>query len=274
MSESKRFYWIKLKTDFFATDGPMDLLMSQPNGAEYVLLYQMLCLQTVNTGGRLAAQVGDLLLKFDVNKIVRDCKYFDRDTVTVALSLFQKLGLIYEEQDGIIAMANYDGMVGSETDAASRMRRMRENMAEALPEPERNNERNIVTLENRDKSIESSSVGVIEDRGMGEGEPSQPAQKPRKVFVKPTLEEVTDYCEQRKNKVDPERFWNHYERVGWMVGKNRMKDWRAAVRYWERDETPRTATASGDPPGVHFRLEGQPVTSSGSEFYDDIFGGA
>lgn len=280
MSEPKRYYWIKLRTDFFATDGPMDLLMSQPNGAEYVLLYQMLCLQTVNTGGRLAAQVGDLLLKFDVKKIVRDCKYFDTDTVTVALSLFQKLGLIYEEQDGIIALANYDGMIGSESDAAGRMRKMREQRGvEALlePEQERNIERNNVTQEIKSiRDLENESIESVEDRGVEEGAAPQhqPAPKPRKTFQKPTLEEVQDYCESRHNNVDPERFWNHYERVGWMVGKNRMKDWRASVRYWERDNTPRTATdGRQEAPGVHFALENKPVTGSDAAYFDDLFAG-
>ena len=59
------------------------------------------------------------------------------------------------------------------------------------------------------------------------------AQRPR--FVKPTLDEIKAYCRERGNKVDPERFLAYYESNGWKVGKNPMKDWRAAVRNWERN---------------------------------------
>ena len=60
-------------------------------------------------------------------------------------------------------------------------------------------------------------------------------------FVKPTLQEVKAYCIERGNDVDPERFINHYEANGWMVGKNKMKDWRAAVRNWERNRASKSA---------------------------------
>ena len=62
-------------------------------------------------------------------------------------------------------------------------------------------------------------------------------QTPRKKFVKPTVEEVRNYCLERKNNVDPERFVNFYESKDWFVGKNKMKDWKAAVRTWERGNT-------------------------------------
>lgn len=55
-------------------------------------------------------------------------------------------------------------------------------------------------------------------------------------FAPPTLEEVTAYCRERGNKVDPQKFVDFYTMKGWMVGKNKMKDWRAAVRTWERSE--------------------------------------
>lgn len=53
-------------------------------------------------------------------------------------------------------------------------------------------------------------------------------------FVKPSLEEVTDYCKERGNTVDPQSFIDFYESNGWMVGKNHMKDWKASIRTWER----------------------------------------
>ena len=60
--------------------------------------------------------------------------------------------------------------------------------------------------------------------------------KKAKAFHKPTLDEVRSYCSERENNVDPERFIDYYESNGWRVGKNPMKDWRAAIRTWERGD--------------------------------------
>ena len=57
-----------------------------------------------------------------------------------------------------------------------------------------------------------------------------------KRFTPPTLEEVEDYCLERGNSVDPERFIDYYTSNGWKVGKNTMKDWKAAVRTWEKSD--------------------------------------
>lgn len=57
-----------------------------------------------------------------------------------------------------------------------------------------------------------------------------------KRFTPPTIQDVKAYCIERGNEVDPERFIDFYESKGWMVGKNKMKDWKAAVRNWERKE--------------------------------------
>ena len=57
-----------------------------------------------------------------------------------------------------------------------------------------------------------------------------------KRFSKPTLKEVASYCRERKNNIDPQRFIDFYEAKGWMVGRNKMKDWKACVRTWERKD--------------------------------------
>lgn len=55
-------------------------------------------------------------------------------------------------------------------------------------------------------------------------------------FHKPSLDDIRSYCVSRSNNVDPEQFFNFYESKGWMVGKTHMRDWRAAVRTWEKRE--------------------------------------
>jgi hypothetical protein len=59
---------------------------------------------------------------------------------------------------------------------------------------------------------------------------------PAPNFTPPSLEEVKNYCQERKNNVNPEKWLNFYASKGWMIGKNKMKDWKAAVRTWEDDK--------------------------------------
>lgn len=74
-------------------------------------------------------------------------------------------------------------------------------------------------------------------------------EKPkRKRFVPPTLEEVRVYCIERNNNVDAERFIDYYTANGWQVGKNKMKDWKAAVRTWERNGYSNQKPTSGNIP--------------------------
>lgn len=120
----KRFYWIKLK-DTFMTSDAVDFLMGQKNGAEYVVLYQMLCLRTINTDGVLARQIGEIIIPYDAAKIQRDCKYFTLDTVIVALELYKKLGLVYEQQNGHLKITDFENLIGSELGSAQRMRKLR-----------------------------------------------------------------------------------------------------------------------------------------------------
>jgi len=53
-------------------------------------------------------------------------------------------------------------------------------------------------------------------------------------FKKPTIIEIDIYCSERQNKIDAYAFYDFYESKNWMVGKNKMKDWRACIRTWER----------------------------------------
>ena len=120
-----RYYWIKL-TDRFMTSDTVDFLMAQKDGANYVVLYQMLCLKTVNNDGVLARKLGEIIIPFDEEKIVRDCKWFSIDTVRIALGLYKRLGLIYENQDGVLAISNFKRLIGSQTYGAERRQLQRQ----------------------------------------------------------------------------------------------------------------------------------------------------
>ena len=85
--------------------------------------------------------------------------------------------------------------------------------------------------------VSIGKVNSIEPpKGVEKIPPDMEESKPPKRFTAPSLEEVKAYCEERKNNVDPERFINYYTANGWKVGKNPMKDGRAAVRSWERND--------------------------------------
>lgn len=64
---------------------------------------------------------------------------------------------------------------------------------------------------------------------------SKEIPKEKNIFRKPTFEEVSAYCLERNNGIDPEQFLDYYESKGWVVGKSKMKDWKACVRTWERN---------------------------------------
>ena len=170
MATGKRFYWIKLKDSFMSSD-EIDYLMSQPDGANYVVLYEMLCLKTINTGGCLVSQIGEMLIPYDAEKIQRECKWFPLSTVRVALSVYKQIGLIFESPDGILTISNYSDIVGSETDYSAQKRLQRENRRRQISvKGADNNEDNNVDNVHTEKEIEKDKE--IENRVRDNGSPA------------------------------------------------------------------------------------------------------
>jgi hypothetical protein len=128
MATGKKFFWIKLKKDFL-TGERIDFLLSQKNGSDYVVIYLLLCMICINTDGKLERRLGEVMIPFDVEKIQRDCKYFNKDTIIVAMELYKKLGLVYEDADGVLKITDYSELVGVSTDYALQKSRQRK----ALP---------------------------------------------------------------------------------------------------------------------------------------------
>lgn len=168
MATGKRYYWIKLKDSFFADDGPVDFLMSQDCGANYVVLYEMLCLKTINTNGRLSNKIGEILIPYDMEKIRRTCKYFSIDTIRIALKLYQALGLIYEDRHGILVISDYKRMVGSETDWASQKQRqrMKGSNGTSLPAPPPKPDRLMDKSADEAADIDADNVHIEEPKAM------------------------------------------------------------------------------------------------------------
>ena len=172
MATGKRYYWIKLKESFMNSD-TVDYFMSQPNGANYVVLYQMLCLKTINTGGRLERQIGEVIIPYDIEKIQRDCKFFSADTIRIALKLYQSFGLIYVDDGGVLVLTDHRNLVGSETDYAQQKRVQRKDQP-VLPTADnvhddvhadvhtdiRDKETRDKRVETREKSTEKRTTGA------------------------------------------------------------------------------------------------------------------
>ena len=216
----QKFYWIKL-TDKFLTSETVDFLLSQKDGANYVVLYQMLCLKSVNTNGVLARQIGEILVPFDAEKIQRDCKHFSIDTVRIALTLYKQLGLVYEQDNGTLKIADFERLIGSQTESAEKKMLQRAR-----------NQVNMLSGQIGGQKVDicPPEIKILDIR---EKEKIDKKEK-LTLFHPPSIEEVTTYCKERNNRVDPQQFIDFYTTKGWMVGKNKMKDWKACVRTWER----------------------------------------
>lgn len=84
-------------------------------------------------------------------------------------------------------------------------------------------------------SIGEASLGEVRA-----GEPAQSAKPPARTrFSPPSVQEIEEYCTEKGFLLDAERFVDYYASIGWRVGKNPMKDWRAAVRTWVKKDTPK-----------------------------------
>lgn len=91
----------------------------------------------------------------------------------------------------------------------------------------------LQAIESNCKQLKANAP-VIQSESESNPNPKEGVRAAR--FTPPTVDEVREYCRERGNTVDAERFVDFYAAKGWMVGKNRMKDWKAAVRTWEKED--------------------------------------
>ena len=96
-------------------------------------------------------------------------------------------------------------------------------------------EKNAYTEKDKDYGIPNIGIPNIDKDSIVKDSIEYNIGEKSKRFIPPTLNEVREYCRERNNNVDPETFINFYESKGWLVGKTKMKDWKACVRTWERN---------------------------------------
>lgn len=99
----------------------------------------------------------------------------------------------------------------------------------------------------KSKSTKTIDKDLDKDKDFVVGADKPPQKSTR--FIPPSVDAVRAYCAERKNGIDPEKFVDFYEARGWMAGKSKMKDWRAAVRTWERMDEHGKSSDSGMGPG-------------------------
>ena len=239
MAEAGKFYWLKLKDDFF-TQPKIKKLRRIAGGDTYTIIYLKMQLLSLKNNGILDYQQIEPTFAEEIALTLDE----DVDNVKVTLQYLVGQGLI-ESNDTEFLLFEAAESIGTESKSAERVRRFREkNKVEVLqcnadvtpcnidcnaPVTKCNTE-----IERRDKREEIRDRDKREEIEGGVGETSTGRERPTHTrFTKPTLSEVKAYCEERQNHVDAQRFIDYYESKGWLVGKSPMKDWKAAVRTWE-----------------------------------------
>lgn len=219
---AKKYYWLKLKTDFFSNK-TIKKLRRIAGGDTYTIIYLKLQLLSLKDEGLLIYEGIEPTFYEEMALALDE----DADNVRAALAFLENMGLIEQKNNSEYLLTEVPYLIGSETDKAELMRKKR---AREKIESSNNVTNVLPSVTKRYTEIE------IEKEIEKDIEIEKSESKPkRKRFTPPTLEEVQSYCNERNNNVDPQHFIDYYTSNGWQVGKNKMKDWKAAVRTWERN---------------------------------------
>lgn len=215
MAEGKRYFWLKLYDDFF---GSMRIkkLRKMAGGDTFVIIYLKMQLKAMKHDGIIQFRgveqdiVDELALDLDE----------EPDNVRLTLAYLLSCGLAESNQNLDLFLPYSVECVGSETASTQRSREWRA-------------KQKALQCNTNATSLQQRCNVEIEKKRDRDREEIEKKRATR--FTPPSLQEVTSYCAERGNHVDAQRFVDYYTSNGWKVGKNQMKDWKAAVRTWERD---------------------------------------
>lgn len=122
----------------------------------------------------------------------------------------------------------------------------KEKLIEQLP----NSRYSIITILNWSKYQECeqqmNSGRTAGEQQMNTDNKDKKVKKDKNIFRVPSIDEIKEYCQQRQNNINANSFFDYYQSKGWMIGKNKMKDWKAAIRTWEAKEKTTTNNTNGD----------------------------
>lgn len=230
MSDNKKYYYLRLKDNFFDSD-ELKILESMKDGYLYSNILLKLYLRSLKNDGKLV--VND---RIPYNaEMLASVTGHQVGTIKQALSMFKELGLIEILENGAIYMLDIQNFIGKGSTEADRQRLYDRRISDERKQKKLTQSRNLEEiLEKSTPEIEIELEKEIKIEK--EIHSSASTTTKRKRFEKPTLSEIKAYCIERGNKVDAQHFFDYYESNGWRVGKNSMKNWQAAVRTWERSE--------------------------------------
>lgn len=219
----KRYYWLKLRNDFFDSVR-MKKLRSVAGGDTYTIIYLKLQLAALETEGSLVYEGIENSIAEELALLINE----KPEDVGLTLNFLQSVGLCELSKDGTLCtlpevMIN----TGSETSSTQRVRDFRKRQALQCNA----NVTETKRLCNVEKEIEKE----IEI----EREKKEKKEAPPRRFTKPTLSEIEGFINENNYIVNATKFFDYYESNGWKVGRNSMKDWKAAVRSWEAKEQER-----------------------------------
>lgn len=214
MAEIKRYFWLKLHHDFFDSKR-IKKLRRLAGGDTYTIIYLKMQLKALKTDGILPfTGIEDSIAK----EIALDIDE-DEENVAVTISYLQSVGLIEEVEDGVQLPYVLEN-TGSETASAQRVRNYRSNIKALQCNT---NVTGVKQIGNVEKEIEKDKELEIDK------------SKRTRTFKQPTLEELKEFIQENNLEVDAERWLNYYNSNGFMVGRTKMKDWKACVRNWSRN---------------------------------------
>ena len=230
MSDNKKYYYLRLKDNFFDSD-ELKILESMKDGYLYSNILLKLYLRSLKNDGKLV--VND---RIPYNaEMLASVTGHQVGTIKQALSMFKELGLIEILENGAIYMLDIQNFIGKGSTEADRQRLYDRRISEERKQKKLTQSRNLEEI--LEKSTPEIEIELEKDIKI-EKEIHSSAKRTttkRKRFEKPTLSEIKAYCIERNNNVDAQHFFDYYESNGWKVGKNSMKNWQAAVRTWEKN---------------------------------------
>lgn len=225
MSEPKRYFWLKLHKDFFQRK-EIKRLRKIAGGDTYTIIYLKMLLRSIMSDGKLYFDgleddfASELALDLDEKE----------ENVQITIQYLLKSGLLEMCSDEEYYLPDTKDSTGCETAVASRVRKHRERKKALQCNTDVTQ---VKQLCNGEIEIELEKNIEIEKEIYSS---AKSTTTKRKRFEKPSISDIKQYCIERNNCVNAEQFYDYYESNGWKVGKNSMKDWRAAVRTWERSE--------------------------------------
>lgn len=157
MSENKKFYWLKLKDNFF-DENEIKVLLTKENGPRYVLIWQKLLLKAIKS-----KEIG--LLRFNEEipytpELLATVLDENEDIIKGALSMFHKLRMIDILENGDIWLKAADDLVGSETDKAAKMRKLRDSRRKQLPKGNNVTDCYETLTRDRDRDREEKDIDI------------------------------------------------------------------------------------------------------------------